>query len=42
MSWSSPVITMAMNAPERNCFQKYLGELISSKKNVLEKELSAK
>ena len=35
MSWSSPVIATVVNMPARNCFQKYLVSLKSSKNHTL-------
>ena len=34
MSWSSPVIATVVNIPARNCFQKYLVSLGSSKNQM--------
>ena len=34
MSWSRPVMAIAMKTPATNCFQKYDAERGSSKKNI--------
>ena len=34
MSWSRPVVAMAMKMPARNCFQKNVPSLGLSKKNM--------
>ena len=36
ISWSRPLVAIAMNTPARNCFQKYVPSLGLSKKNIRE------